>query len=64
MGVLVGILSLLGLRLKTVDHLGLDDGGVSRRYAHGGVVVEPRYPSVTFDIFGDLLCNRVHRRLM
>jgi hypothetical protein len=41
-GVVVGTFSMLGLRVKTLDHFGLDDGGVLRRYPFGGVVVEFR----------------------
>ena len=36
-----------GLRVKTLDHSGLDDGGVSRRQPLGGVVVELRCFSVS-----------------
>jgi hypothetical protein len=43
-GVIVATLSILGLRVKTLD-FGLDDGGVLlRRYPLGGVVVELGFP--------------------
>ena len=40
-GVVVVILPALRLRVKTLDHHGLDGGGAVRRYPLGGVVVEP-----------------------
>ena len=38
----MAIFAVLGLRVKTLDHPGLDIGDVIRRYPLGGVVVEPR----------------------
>jgi hypothetical protein len=44
-GVVLATLSVLGLRVKTQDLCGLDDGGASLRcYLLGGVVVEPWFP--------------------
>ena len=42
-GVVVVTLAVGGLRVKTIDHLGLDDSDALRRYPLGGVVVEPRF---------------------
>jgi hypothetical protein len=39
-----GYLLCVVLRVKTFDHLGLDDGGALRRYPLEGVVVEPGTP--------------------
>jgi hypothetical protein len=36
------------LRVKTLDLLSLDRGGVLRRYSLGGVVAELRFLSVSF----------------
>ena len=67
-GAVVATFIALGLRVKTLDHPGLDIGDVIRRYPLGGVVVEPRRahlsvfggkcgaPCFSFSIF-DKLCN-------
>ena len=70
-GVVVGTFAVLGLRVKTLD-FGLDNGGATRRYLPGGIVVELRCLSVScsrhwwqvgflcfFLFILDLLCKRV-----
>jgi hypothetical protein len=70
-GTVVGTFSMPVLRVKTLDLLSLDRGGVLRRYSLGGVVAELWFLSVSFrchwwqvffctflDIF-DLLCKRL-----
>ena len=44
-GAVVGTCVALGLRVKTLDHLGLDDGDALRRYSPESVVGEFRFPS-------------------
>jgi hypothetical protein len=50
-GVVVAILSALWLWVKTLDLRGLDGGGAVRRYPLEGVVVEPRFHSVSSQCF-------------
>jgi hypothetical protein len=44
----VGTFSVPGLRVKTLDRNGLEDGGTMRRYPLAGVVVGLRLPLVSF----------------
>ena len=54
-GAIVGTLAALGLRVKTLDHLGLDNGGAPRCYPIGGVVVESHFPWACSGVFGGML---------
>jgi hypothetical protein len=72
-GIVVRTFPALGLRVKTLDRLGLDDGGTLRRYPLEGIIAALRYLSVSirclrwqvmvfpifFLVYLDLLCKRI-----